>query len=286
MEQSNQKQSAPPTDSAADLLSETPAVDPNIKPAPVWQVKPPETAGKAKVTKIATTSDLDLKHWKKYYEFPERRSGWFIIIASLLLTAAVVGGFFLAQRSGILNPAEKPAITLDEVVRQQKTRAQADAIAKILNIGALLAALMFLVGIPVGVARLGRRRVKGGIPFDQRSGAGNKSDVPLEVRGWSWGPFSLSLLWGFYHGIWSILLLIIPVFNLFWILVLGVTGRERAWCSVPWLSFEHFDRVQKKWSTWGLVFLIFCIALTSVGLWFGTDQIYTYLTALAGRYMP
>ena len=36
---------------------------------------------------------------------------------------------------------------------------------------------------------------------------------------------------------------------------LGIKGRELAWRNERWDSLEHFNRVQRSWSLWGLVII-------------------------------
>lgn len=37
--------------------------------------------------------------------------------------------------------------------------------------------------------------------------------------------------------------------------ILGIKGRELAWKNNKWESIEHFNRVQKKWSFWGVLLI-------------------------------
>lgn len=79
--------------------------------------------------------------------------------------------------------------------------------------------------------------------------------VPEEVKGWSWGGFFLTWVWGIFNGVLiSLLALIVPgpIMNV----VLGLKGREWAWQSRRWESIEHFNRVQKNWAIAGLVLLL------------------------------
>jgi membrane protein YqaA with SNARE-associated domain len=39
------------------------------------------------------------------------------------------------------------------------------------------------------------------------------------------------------------------------VFVLGFKGREWAWRNKKWESVEHFQRVQRKWSLWSLLFV-------------------------------
>ena len=78
-------------------------------------------------------------------------------------------------------------------------------------------------------------------------------ETPEEIRGWSWGAFFLGWIWAIGNRTWIGLLTLIPVVGLIMRVVLGFKGREWAWQNKPWHSVEHFQRVQKKWSVWGVV---------------------------------
>lgn len=87
---------------------------------------------------------------------------------------------------------------------------------------------------------------------ENTSGQGSSAVVPEEVKGWSWGGFSLTWIWGIFNGVWlSLLALIVPwpVMNV----VLGVKGRELAWQSKRWDSVEQFKAAQHKWSIAGII---------------------------------
>lgn len=81
------------------------------------------------------------------------------------------------------------------------------------------------------------------------------ADVPLPdgIKGWSWGAFLLSWLWAIFNRTWWGLLAFIPYVGLIVALWLGFKGREMAWRNCSWDSVEHFNRVQKKWSQWGVI---------------------------------
>ena len=44
-------------------------------------------------------------------------------------------------------------------------------------------------------------------------------------------------------------------------IVLGIKGREWAWKNKRWDSLDHFNRVQKKWSFWGVVIMIIVMVI-------------------------
>lgn len=80
--------------------------------------------------------------------------------------------------------------------------------------------------------------------------------IPEGVKGWSWGAFLLNFIWAIGNKTWIGLLAFIPFLGWIMAFVLGFKGREWAWKNKEWDSVEHFNRVQKKWSYWGVVILI------------------------------
>lgn len=76
--------------------------------------------------------------------------------------------------------------------------------------------------------------------------------VPPGVKGWSWGAFLLNWVWAIGNSTWIGLLALVPYVGLVVAIWLGVKGREMAWKNRHWDSYEHFDRVQRRWSAWGV----------------------------------
>ena len=77
-------------------------------------------------------------------------------------------------------------------------------------------------------------------------------EVPEGVKGWSWGAFLLNWIWAIGNRTWIGLLALIPYVGLVMNIVLGFKGREWAWQNKSWDGVEHFQRVQKQWSRWGV----------------------------------
>jgi len=80
--------------------------------------------------------------------------------------------------------------------------------------------------------------------------------IPDGIKGWSWGAFLLSWIWAIGNKTWIGLLALIPYVGFIMAIVLGFKGREWAWKNKDWESVEHFNRVQKKWSYWGVVIVV------------------------------
>ncbi len=85
----------------------------------------------------------------------------------------------------------------------------------------------------------------------------NKNEaLPEGIKGWSWGAFTLSWIWAIGNKTWIGLIALIPYIGFIMAIVLGFKGREWAWKNKEWESVEHFNRVQKKWSFWGVTIIV------------------------------
>lgn len=95
---------------------------------------------------------------------------------------------------------------------------------------------------------------------DERSGKGNLSVIPEEIKGWNWGAAGLSLFWGVFYGAWivlcGIILAPIPLLGILWYVFIGMKGNEWAWRKNQWESVDHFKKSQEKWKVWGIVFFL------------------------------
>jgi len=101
------------------------------------------------------------------------------------------------------------------------------------------------------------------------SGQGSAAAVPEAVKGWSWGGFWLTWIWGIGNNVWIALLSLlffVPFLSLAMMFVLGAKGREWAWQNKHWDSVETFNQTQKTWGMVGLILAIIGIVLAV--LWF------------------
>ena len=93
-------------------------------------------------------------------------------------------------------------------------------------------------------------------------GRGKGSPIPADIRGWNWGAFLMTILWGLGNGVyWRSFLVIVPVVGIIMPFVLGAKGNKWAWQSKQWDSIEHFKSTQKKWALGGLLLFFATIAL-------------------------
>lgn len=93
--------------------------------------------------------------------------------------------------------------------------------------------------------------------------------IPDGIKGWSWGAFLLGPIWAVGNKTWIGLIAIVPYVGIIMSIILGIYGREWAWKNKKWDSVEHFNRVQKTWSKWGVgiilaVFFIGVVAAIAV----------------------
>lgn len=97
--------------------------------------------------------------------------------------------------------------------------------------------------------------------IENTSGQGDLAQIPPEIRGWNWGAFLLTLIWGLAHRVWISLLCFIPFVGFVMPFVLGAKGNEWAWRNKEWNSIEHFKGTQRTWAWWGLGVLVFVVVL-------------------------
>lgn len=119
-------------------------------------------------------------------------------------------------------------------------------------LGLMLAAvpLALIVGIPIGIVFFFKRD-------DQVSGTHSPHTIaPENIKGWNWGAFGLTLIWGIYHRVWISLLTLIPLIGLPVKIYLGIFGNELAWKKNKWNSVEQFKQAQQKWRIWGILAFI------------------------------
>lgn len=94
-------------------------------------------------------------------------------------------------------------------------------------------------------------------PAANTSGTGGP--VPDEIKGWNWGAFWWSWIWGIAHNVWiSLLAFCLPVI---WQIVLGIKGNEWAWQHRQFDSVEQFKQTQAVWSKWGWILLAVAVVI-------------------------
>ena len=93
-------------------------------------------------------------------------------------------------------------------------------------------------------------------PAVNTSGSGKSAVLPEGVRGWSWGAFLWNWIWAPFNRTWIGLLALVPYIGIVVVIYLGIKGRELAWRNKRWDSLEHFNRVQRSWSKWGLIIIV------------------------------
>lgn len=93
------------------------------------------------------------------------------------------------------------------------------------------------------------------------SGMGKDAIVPTEIQKWNWGAFFLSWIWGLGNRTYIALLALVPIANIIMAVVLGVKGSEWAWRNKRWESIEHFRKVQRSWTRWGVGIFIAALVI-------------------------
>ena len=101
----------------------------------------------------------------------------------------------------------------------------------------------------------------------------DNSDIPIEnIKGWNWGAFWLTWLWGIGNKSWLTFWALIPYFNILWMFVCGFKGNEWAWKNKNWTNFEEFTRVQKKWATIANILAVTLIAIVVIIMILGMGE--------------
>lgn len=93
------------------------------------------------------------------------------------------------------------------------------------------------------------------VTTENTSGMGRDAEIPEGVKGWSWGAFMFNWIWALSNRTWIGLFALLPYVGFLMAVALGIKGREWAWRNKKWESVEHFQRVQRRWSLWGLLFV-------------------------------
>jgi hypothetical protein len=133
-------------------------------------------------------------------------------------------------------------------------------IKAILGFLGILSVIGFIAGIPIGIIYLNKKDaiLKN---YDNSSGQGTYSEIPEEIKGWSWGAAGLGWIWGLSHGVYISLLAFIPYVGLLWWIAMGIKGNEWAWRKQRWESISAFQKSQKKWGIWGIIFFFLPIIM-------------------------
>jgi len=103
------------------------------------------------------------------------------------------------------------------------------------------------------------------VRLDKPSPRGASGDIPDGVKGWSWGAFFLNWIWAIGNRSWIGLLALVPYVGWLMVFWLGFKGREMAWKNNQWDSLEHFNRVQRKWSQWGVGIMLTALIVGILG---------------------
>ncbi len=101
---------------------------------------------------------------------------------------------------------------------------------------------------------------------ENTSGQGSSAVIPEEIKGWNWGAFFFSWLWGISNKVWIALLAAIPYVGVIMCIVLGVKGNEWAWRHKKWDSIEHFRSTQRKWGIAGVVVFVVGVIILIIAL--------------------
>ncbi|MFH0864459.1 MAG: zinc ribbon domain-containing protein [Candidatus Gottesmanbacteria bacterium] len=89
---------------------------------------------------------------------------------------------------------------------------------------------------------------------DATAVSNNSVALPQSLQGWNWGAAGLTWIWGLSNRVWISLLVIVPVINLFWWIVLGINGNKWAWQAGGYKKGEKaFEKQQHSWKIIGII---------------------------------
>lgn len=106
--------------------------------------------------------------------------------------------------------------------------------------------------VPTGVHATGTEKI------------GPNGPLPDELKGWNWGAFLLTWIWGAAHSVWWAFLVFVPYVGFVMAIVLGIKGNEWAWQAKKYDSVAQYQAIQKKWTKWGIILIILTFVLTFV----------------------
>lgn len=110
-----------------------------------------------------------------------------------------------------------------------------------------------------------------------------KSQIPREIKGWSWGAFFMTWIWGISNNTKFAFWVFCPVLGLTVPFILGFKGKQWAWQNNHWPSVEAFNKTQWRWGFFGFLFWLGMIALTLIiyfAVFFSFHQLPPYKMAL------
>lgn len=187
----------------------------------------------------------------------------YLILVGILILFAVTN-FIVASFLGASTTSAEPSLMSSTSTAGIELAAAphslgltiAKVISVVLGFLGIFAVLGILVGFVIAIVNFTHKELDTKTVYDERSGKGDLSEVPVEVKGWNWGAAGFPILWGMYHSVWLGLLAFVPFVNYVWWIVMGIRGNEWAWKSMPWESVEKFKAAQKKWKPWGITWII------------------------------
>lgn len=201
-----------------------------------------------------------------------RRLGMFFIIGPIIMLAFVLVMYAVVSFLVRTTVSQLPAVEgLNDSINYATnatwgTQDLGSVIMLMVNVVlgfiAIISVLGIIVGTIIGIIFFNKKELVSGV-YDERSGKGRNSVIPPEIKGWNWGAFGISMIWGIYYGawmvLWGILLNPIPILGIAWLIFVGLKGNEWAWRKNKWESVEKFMESQNKWKVWGIVLAVLSI---------------------------
>jgi hypothetical protein len=100
--------------------------------------------------------------------------------------------------------------------------------------------------------------------MENTSGHGEFAQIPEEIRGWNWGAFWLTWIWGIANKCYVALFALIPLVGIPAAIYLGIKGNELAWRNRYWSDIQEFKATQRSWGIGGFVIAIVIFSLMAL----------------------
>ncbi len=92
---------------------------------------------------------------------------------------------------------------------------------------------------------------------------GPNGPFPPELKGWNWGAFFFTTVWGVANNVHISLVALLgfvpiigPIIGTLVSVVLGIKGNELAWKSRKYANIQEFKAVQGVWSRWAIILMV------------------------------
>ncbi|HEY5560915.1 MAG TPA: zinc ribbon domain-containing protein [Clostridiaceae bacterium] len=111
-----------------------------------------------------------------------------------------------------------------------------------------------------------------------------ENNLSKDYKGWNWGAFLITPIWGGINNVYIAFLWFFPLFTLPMSIILGIKGNKWAWQNRIWDSEEEFVSTQRGITKASFVFI--GLILLIIGIIAFIILVYPNLVAPLRRYDP